>query len=65
MIDLFGRLIMLRNNDSDHYEFNVKVNDNGIVFLAQQYLDVIEIISPLEIRDRVRKALIHAVELYK
>ena len=56
---------MLRNNDSDHYEFNVKVNDNGIVFLAQQYLDVIEIISPLEIRDRVRKALIHAVELYK
>ena len=65
MIDLFGRSIMLRNNDSDHYEFNVKVNDNGIVFLAQQYLDVIEIISPLEIRDRVRKALIHAVELYK
>ena len=65
MIDLFGRSIMLRDIDADHYEFSVTVNDNGIVFLAQQYLDVIEIISPSEIRDRVRKALIQTVTLYK
>ena len=65
MIDLFGRSIMLRDIDADHYEFSVTVNDNGIVFLAQQYLDVIEIISPSEIRDRVRKALIQKVTLYK
>ena len=65
MIDLFGRSIMLRDIDEDHYEFSVTVNDNGIVFLAQQYLDVIEIISPFEIRNRVRKTLIQTVMLYK
>lgn len=65
MIDLFGRSIMLCDIDENHYEFSVTVNDNGIVFLAQQYIDVIQIISPFEIRDRVRKTLIEAVNLYK
>lgn len=65
MIDLFGRSIMLRDIDADHYEFSVTVNDNGIVFLAQQYLDVIEIISPFDVRNRVKQALIPAVTSYK
>ncbi len=65
MIDLFGRSIMLRDIDADHYEFSVTVNDNGIVFLAQQYLDVIEIMSPPEIRQRIIKSFASTVALYK
>lgn len=65
MIDLFGRSIILRDFDDDHYEFSVTVNDNGIIFLAQQYLDVIEIISPPDIRLRINKLFACAAALYK
>ena len=34
----------------------VSATDNGIVFLAQQYIDAIEIISPEEIRKRIHQA---------
>ena len=45
MIDIFGKDIKIIEPDEDHYQFTVLVNENGIVFLAQQYLDAIEIID--------------------
>ena len=57
MIDIFGTEHILFEPDEFHYQISVKVNDNGIIFLAQQYIDAIEIISPEDIRNRIRKIL--------
>lgn len=52
MIDIFGKDIKITAPDEDHYQFTVTVNDNGIIFLAQQYMDAIEIIYPPVLRKR-------------
>lgn len=52
MIDIFGKDIKITAPDEDHYQFTVTVNDNGIIFLAQQYMDAIEIIYPSVLRKR-------------
>ena len=57
MIDVFGKPSVLLTIDEDHYQFSKVVNDNGIVFLAQQYLDAIEIIDPPEIRERIKNVI--------
>lgn len=57
MVDIFGTELFLREPDSTHYQTSVTVNDNGIVFLAQQYIDAIEIVSPEEIRERIRNEI--------
>ena len=57
MIDIFGTEHILFEPDEFHYQISVKVNDNGIIFLAQQYIDAIEIISPEDIRNRIRKTI--------
>ena len=62
MIDIFGKDIKITESDENHYRFTVTVNENGIIFLAQQYLDAIEIIDPPAIRkkliDSVRNILV-------
>jgi len=57
MVDIFGTEPLLFETDENHYQISVTVNDNGIIFLAQQYIDAIEIISPEEIRNRIRKTI--------
>ena len=64
MIDIFGRDIKLIDIDDEHYQFTVTVNENGIVFLAQQYLDAITIIEPQDIVDNVRRSIINASKEY-
>ncbi len=64
MIDIFGKDIKIIEPDEDHYQFTVLVNENGIVFLAQQYLDAIEIIDPINIIDKVRYSLLLAKKYY-
>lgn len=57
MIDIFGKDIKITEPDEDHYQFSVTVNENGIIFLAQQYIDAIKIINPTSIVDRIRNSL--------
>ena len=64
MVDIFGTDLILRTPDPDHYEFSVKVNRNGILFLGQQFLDVIEIMYPDDIRKELHKRLEIAVQNY-
>ncbi|WP_105304602.1 helix-turn-helix transcriptional regulator [Anaerolactibacter massiliensis] len=64
MVDIFGTDLILRTPDPDHYEFSVKVNRNGILFLGQQFLDAIEIMYPDDIRKELHKRLEIAVQNY-
>lgn len=58
MIDIFGANTIVVEVDENHFQMTVSATDNGIVFLAQQYIDAIEIISPEEIRERIHQAII-------
>lgn len=64
MVDIFGTDLILFAPDSDHYEFSVTVNRNGILFLGQQFLDVIEITYPDDIRKELHKRLENAAKKY-
>ena len=57
MIDIFGKDIKITELDEDHYQFTVTVNNNGIILLAQQYLDAIEIIDPPAVRRKFLDAI--------
>ena len=64
MIDIFGTDLILFTPDSDHYEFTIEVNRNGILFLAQQYLDAIEITYPEDVRSEIKHRLKAALDAY-
>ncbi|MBR2669536.1 MAG: WYL domain-containing protein [Solobacterium sp.] len=64
MVDLFGTEMILFEPDADHYQFSVTVNENGIVYLAQQFLDVIEIVEPETIRSVIQARLCSAYSNY-
>ena len=57
MIDIFGKDIKITEPDEDHYQFTVTVNDNGIIILAQQYMDAIEIIYPPVLMKRFMESI--------
>lgn len=64
MVDIFGTDLILIDRDPRYYEFTVEVNENGVLYLAQQFLDAIEIVSPADIRKQVRERLLAAYFLY-
>ncbi len=64
MVDIFGTDLILFTPDPDHYEFTVTVNRNGILFLGQQFLDVIEIKYPEDVRKELQRRLEIAQETY-
>ena len=64
MVDIFGTDFILFTPDPEHYEFTVEVNRNGILCLAQQYLDAIEITYPEDVRKEMKSRLETALEVY-
>ena len=65
MIDIFDKDIKIIEPDEEHYQFTVTVNENGTIFLSQQYLDAITIIEPLNIFSMIKKTMQKACEQYK
>jgi len=65
MIDIFGKDIKINEPDEDHYQFTVTVNENGIVFLAQQYMDAIVIIEPSDIVSKIKTTMQEACKQYR
>ena len=57
MIDIFGKDIKITEPDENHYQFTVTANENGIIILAQQYLDAIEIIDPPVLKKRFMESI--------
>ena len=65
MIDVFGTDIGISGNDKDTFTFTVKAPRTGALYLAQQYMDSIEITAPQSLREEFKENLKQAVKKYK
>ena len=59
MIDIFGTEMKILKRDDESFITSVLVNKQGILFLAQQFMEAIEIIEP----DNLRKTMKEQLEL--
>ena len=65
ILDWFGRDVKFSNDNGDTVDVCVKVNEQAMTFWALQYGQHIEILEPVELRDKVRQAVIEIAEKYK
>lgn len=65
MIDVFGTEMNIAFGDDGFFTINVKTSEPGALYLAQQFMEYIEIIKPVELRDRFRNNLKQTLKKYK
>ena len=65
MIDLFGPETSILSQADGTFLINVRTTDTGAIFLAQQYMDAIELLKPEELRDRFLNILKEAYDRYQ
>ena len=65
MIDIFGADLNVISDGSDHFVINVKTSPKGALYLAQQFMEYIELISPADLRDEFKKHLKDAIKKYR
>ena len=65
MIDLFGPEAKIYPDSEGSFLISVKTTDTGAIFLAQQFMDSIELLEPLELREQFRKILKDTNRKYK
>lgn len=65
IIDIFGTDIKLSFNDDKTFTFRVKTSNIGAKYLAQQYLEYLEILVPTELRNEFKKELQNNIKKYK
>lgn len=65
IIDIFGKDIRLERYDDNHFDAYVKASKQGMVYLALQFINHMEVLEPKEVRDEVKKALTNAQKKYK
>lgn len=64
MIDLYGTSIPIRKTDAEHFETEVHSTRQGIIYLAQQYLNYMTVLDPEEIRKEIAKILKQKIKEY-
>lgn len=65
IIDWFGRDIRIEERADGRFLIRVKVSVNAMEYWAMQYLNAVEVLSPLELRERIKKNVQVANEKYK
>ena len=65
MIDIFGTGMNIAFGDGGFFTINVKTSETGALYLAQQFMEYLEIIKPVELRDRFRSNLKQTLKKYK
>nr|MBQ4458695.1 WYL domain-containing protein [Clostridia bacterium] len=65
MIDVFGTEMNIAFGDDGFFTINVKTSEPGAMYLAQQFMEYIEIIKPVELRDSFRNNLKQTLKKYK
>ena len=65
ILDFFGKSISIRNIDENYFETDVESSDQGMIYFALQYLNFIEVISPFELRNRIKEYIYSGLEKYK
>lgn len=65
IIDWFGKDIRIEENPDGRFLIRLTASVNAMEYWAMQYLNAVEILSPLELRERIRKNIQSANEKYK
>ena len=64
MIDVFGTEMKILKRDNESFITNVLVNKQGVLFLAQQFMEAIEIIEPDNLRETMKEQLKLTLQKY-
>ena len=65
IVDWFGRDINITELNEKQVKVEIKASVLAMEHWAKQYLDAVEILKPIELRDRIKKSLLEAIEKYK
>ena len=65
MIDIFGTEMNVVFGDDGFFTINVRTSETGALYLAQQFMEYIEILSPAELREQFKANLKKAIRKYK
>ena len=64
MIDIFGTEMKILKRDDESFITSVLVNKQGVLFLAQQFMEAIEIIEPDNLRKTMKEQLKLTLQKY-
>lgn len=65
MIDTFGSEAKIKKLDAEHFILTVYTYSQGAKYFAQQYLDAVEVLEPLQLRKEIKNDIEKALKLYK
>lgn len=65
VIDIFGKDIRLQKQDDEHFIAYVKSSKQGMVYLALQYINHMEVLEPSTIRQEIKETLKNGEKKYK
>lgn len=57
VIERFGKDIIIQKNQDESFEALFKASPKGVVYWALQYLDSVEVVSPIGVREEVKKVI--------
>ena len=65
MIDIFGTEVSTFSDGTEYFTLNVKTSHTGALYLAQQFMEYIELLEPKSLREEFKKHLKEAAEKYR
>ncbi len=65
MVDLFGKDMHITKENDGSFLMTISAPEQGLIWLAEEYLDSIEIVSPGDLREKMRVNLRKALERYE
>ncbi len=65
MIDLFGTDLIIIPVDEEHFDMHVRGSADGLLLLAQQFLDSVTVLEPEELREKVRERIRNSLKEYE
>ena len=65
LVDWFGKKEIRISKCEDRYKVRVTVSENAMEYWALQYVNGVEILSPVSLRDKIKADLKNATEKYK
>ena len=64
IIDIFGNNLNIHKED-DHFKAIVKSSRQGIIYLALQFINYMEVLDPLDLREEIKNTLKEGQKKYK
>lgn len=64
IFDRFGLDIMIYEDDENHFIANIKGNEEGMKYFALQYIEHLEVLEPLSLRESIKQSLNEGTKKY-